>query len=148
MKSCFNLGIILPAALAGSLLVSCYPMPVERQFRPHDRPNETTTITSREQQQIKEQREAMRRRDEEREKENQVKRDPIPEPQPPKKEEPKPEPTKPKQDYSYAMPVPGHEGYVLSPYNGKQIDVRGIPSGTLVQDPTYPAAEKKFFRVP
>jgi hypothetical protein len=26
--------------------------------------------------------------------------------------------------------------------------VRDIPSGTLVQDPTYPAAEKKYFRVP
>jgi transcriptional regulator GlxA family with amidase domain len=30
----------------------------------------------------------------------------------------------------------------------KVIDVRDMPTGTLVQDPTYSAAEKKFFRVP
>jgi membrane-bound lytic murein transglycosylase len=53
-----------------------------------------------------------------------------------------------KPEYSYASKVPGKEGFVFSPYNNKVVDVRDIPSGTLVQDPTYPAAEKKYFRVP
>ena len=55
---------------------------------------------------------------------------------------------KPKGDYAFANPVPGKEGFVFSPYNNKLVDVRDIPSGTLVQDPTYPASEKKYFRVP
>lgn len=53
-----------------------------------------------------------------------------------------------KPEYSYASKVPGKDGFVFSPYNNKVVDVRDIPSGTLVQDPTYPAAEKKYFRVP
>jgi len=60
----------------------------------------------------------------------------------------KPAATVKKPEYSYASKVPGKEGFVFSPYNNKVVDVRDIPSGTLVQDPTYPAAEKKYFRVP
>ncbi|BCX49557.1 hypothetical protein HAHE_34650 [Haloferula helveola] len=61
-----------------------------------------------------------------------------------------PEPPKPapKPNNQVARPVPGKPGFVFSPYNNKIIDVKGIPSGTLVADPTYPAAEKKYFRVP
>lgn len=62
------------------------------------------------------------------------------------KEEPKVE--QKRTDYAFANKVPGKEGFVFSPYNNKVVDVRDIPSGTLVQDPTYPAAEKKYFRVP
>ncbi len=51
-------------------------------------------------------------------------------------------------DYAFANKVPGKEGFVFSPYNNKVVDVRDIPSGTLVQDPTYAASEKKYFRVP
>lgn len=51
-------------------------------------------------------------------------------------------------DYPFASKVPGKDGFVFSPYNKQVIDVREIPSGTLVQDPTYPASEKKYFRVP
>jgi hypothetical protein len=61
---------------------------------------------------------------------------------------PPPSPPKDKADYQYANKVPGKEGFVFSPYNNKVIDVRDIPSGQLVQDPTYPPAEKKYFRVP
>jgi hypothetical protein len=57
-------------------------------------------------------------------------------------------PTLPKTDYPFANKVPGKDGFVFSPYNNKVVDVRDIPSGTLVQDPTYPASEKKYFRVP
>lgn len=57
-------------------------------------------------------------------------------------------PVEKRGDYAFANPVPGKEGFVFSPYNNKLVDVRDIPSGTLVQDPTYPASEKKYFRVP
>ena len=53
-----------------------------------------------------------------------------------------------KREYVYANKVPGKDGFVFSPYNNKVVDVRDIPTGTLVMDPTYPAAEKKYFRVP
>jgi hypothetical protein len=47
-----------------------------------------------------------------------------------------------------ANSVPGKAGFVFSPYNNKIVDVRELSTGTLVADPTYPAAERKFFRVP
>ena len=60
-----------------------------------------------------------------------------------------PDPTPPKKsDYPFAQKVPGKEGFVFSPYNQKVVDVRDIPTGTLVSDPTYPESEKKHFRVP
>ncbi len=63
--------------------------------------------------------------------------------------DPTPPPVDPvRRDFPFANKVPGKDGFVFSPYNNKVVDVRDIPSGTLVQDPTYPAAEKKYFRVP
>ncbi len=60
-----------------------------------------------------------------------------------------PKPTVPKTtEYPYANPIPGKQGFVFNPYNNNPVDVRGIPSGTLVQDPTQAAAERKSFRVP
>jgi hypothetical protein len=47
-----------------------------------------------------------------------------------------------------ATAAPGKSGFVFSPYNNNVVDVRDIPSGTLVADPHYPASEKKYFRVP
>lgn len=55
---------------------------------------------------------------------------------------------KPKPDIPVAEAVQGKPGFVLSPFNNKVVDVRDIPPGTLVADPTYPMEEKKFFRVP
>ena len=56
-------------------------------------------------------------------------------------------------DYEFAKKAPGKEGFVLSPYNNKIIDVhdnagKPLPRGTLVSDPTYLETEKKYFRVP
>jgi hypothetical protein len=48
----------------------------------------------------------------------------------------------------FAEAVPGKPGFVRSPFDGKVIDVRGIPAGTLVADPNHPADEKHYFRVP
>lgn len=50
--------------------------------------------------------------------------------------------------YPVALAVPGREGFVLSPFNQKMVDVAGFKSGALVADPHYPLSEKKFFRVP
>jgi len=47
-----------------------------------------------------------------------------------------------------AAKAPGKPGYVLSPYTGKLILARGIPSGTVVPDPDSPASNKKYFRIP
>ena len=69
----------------------------------------------------------------------------IPDTTPDPKPKPKPNPG---PSVEVARPVPGKPGFVFSPYNNKIIDVKGIPSGTLVQDPNFPATEKKHFRVP
>ncbi len=68
---------------------------------------------------------------------------PTPNPEPPKP----PTERKP-SEYVFASKVPNKEGFVFSPYNNKIVDVRDIPSGTLVQDPTYTGAGKGYFRVP
>ncbi len=39
-------------------------------------------------------------------------------------------------------------GFVTNPFNGKVVDVRDIPPGTLVQDPSLPSDAKAYFRVP
>ncbi|MBB5352440.1 hypothetical protein HNR46_002685 [Haloferula luteola] len=62
--------------------------------------------------------------------------------------DPEPATPEPRNRARVARAVPGKPGFVFSPYNNKIIDVKGIPSGTLVQDPTYPASDKKYFRVP
>ena len=141
MKTKFLLSLPLVGCFA---FVSCYPIPDGPRGPRKPMPDES--VTSQDQQKIQEQRDRMKEREE------QVTEDTAGEMK--KTEEttttttstPKEE-TK-KGDYAFATPVPGKEGFVFSPYNNKLVDVRDIPSGTLVQDPTYPAAEKKYFRVP
>lgn len=78
---------------------------------------------------------------------------PEPGPAPDLKPEPQPEPEPPvvrppAGPRPVAIPVPGKDGFVFSPYNNKVIDVKGFAPGALVADPTYPMSERKFFRVP
>lgn len=110
-----------------------------------NQPEKKETVASNSQQKIREKRDDMKEKEQSRKRETAS----VP------KEKPKTttttstsKPAEKKGDYSFANPVPGKEGFVFSPYNNKLVDVRDIPSGTLVQDPTYPAAEKKYFRVP
>lgn len=140
------------AALGCVLLASCYPYNENPQKKPGTKPPEKI-LTAAEQQKIKEQRELARKQDEIK-KQEELKNNPPAEagggttpPTNPGNEGPKP-PTEAKRDFPYANKVPGKDGFVFSPYNNKVIDVREIPSGTLVQDPTYPAADMKRFRVP
>jgi hypothetical protein len=144
MKSKFLPCLPLIGCLA---FASCYQVPDKpRGPKP---PVQGETVTSEDQQKIQDQRDRMKEKEE---KEKTEATTDIPKEKPEETETTidKPDKTdeKPRSDYAFANPVPGKEGFVFSPYNNKLIDVRGIASGTLVQDPTYPASEKKYFRVP
>ena len=47
------------------------------------------------------------------------------------------------KNYPFATPVPNRPGFVFNPFNQKKVDVRGLPSGTLVSDPRDP--NQKFY---
>jgi cell wall-associated NlpC family hydrolase len=142
------------AAFGCVLLASCYPYD-EGQNKKQAQKTPQKTPTAAEQQKIKEQRESLK------EKEDLAKKEAVREPgtatttnttapaNPTTPGETAKPPTEEKRaDYAVANPVPGKPGYVFSPYNNKLVDVRDIPSGTLVQDPTYTGAGKGYFRVP
>ena len=136
--------ITLPCIAAGiGLLASCYPIPDEPRQR-QQQPVPAQSAEREDQQKIQEQRDRMREEAERRQQQARQEQDRT---QPRETPPPTTEPTQ-RTDYAFATPVPGKEGFVFSPYNNKVVDVRDIPSGTLVQDPTYPPSEKKYFRVP
>lgn len=131
---------LLPAcaALAAVTLSSCYVVPDPPPQNPEKKPE--ATLTDKEQQEIAAQREKKKQEEALKQKAEDPGAPPNPDATPPTQ--------KPKQSAPTATPVPGKEGYVFSPFNQKIVDVREIPSGTLVADPTYPPSEKKHFRVP
>ncbi|MCX6868452.1 MAG: hypothetical protein NTV46_20050 [Verrucomicrobia bacterium] len=131
------------AVLGCLLLASCYPV--------NENPNQkkvtktpAKVAANPDPQKIKEQ-EALKKKEQEELAQNNPPENPGASTQPTDKTKP---PVEAKRDYAFANKVPGKDGFVFSPYNNKVVDVRDIPTGTLVMDPTYPAAEKKFFRVP
>ncbi len=127
-------------------LVSCYPVP-DKPRGPKPNPNSAAgTVTSQDQMKIQEQRDKMKAAEKKKREAEQAANEMTDGPTDTTTTD-KPV-TEKKADYAFANPVPGKEGFVFSPYNNKLVDVRDIPSGTLVQDPTYPASEKKYFRVP
>jgi hypothetical protein len=147
MKSTFLFSLSLIFSLVFS---SCYRIPDKpRQPRKQiQNASREPSISSETQQKLQEQRDKMKETEsvvtekkevleETKEKVEAAVEKPIEKPAAPKRKE-----------YAFANPVPGKPGFVFSPYNNELVDVRDIPSGTLVQDPTYPAAEKKYFRVP
>jgi len=142
-----NLRLILPVSAAILFAASCTPYvepPPEAPTDPAAR-----KPTPEEQAKIKEQREKKKKEGEDTTKTEDT--TPGGEPTEPKTTPPgdSTEPKKPeKVEYKVAKPVPGKTGFVFSPFNNKVIDVKDIPSGRLVADPTYPASEKKYFRVP
>jgi hypothetical protein len=147
--------LIQAACLAGALVASCTPYPEtqKRPIPPQGPQAQQGTVTGDEQQKLKEERqraaeEAERQQAEAGQTMGGGNATTGTTPAGGTGTTPAGGETKPKRDYDFATPVPGKAGFVLSPYNGKVIDVRDIPSGTLVQDPTYPASEKKYFRVP
>ncbi len=138
-------------------LASCYPYD-ESQGKKPTKKKAQQSVTTPEQQKVQEQRDALKQKEAEKPLEasatttsTTTSTPPInaaapgisgqPAPTPPTVVEKRPE-------YKFAQNVPGKDGFVLSPYNGKVVDVRDIPSGTLVQDPTYTGDGKGYFRVP
>ncbi len=57
------------------------------------------------------------------------------------------DPVKPQSKYRTAMSIPGKPGFVYNPWTNRSVDVRGIPSGTLIRDPNDGDPTHKF-RVP
>ena len=131
------------AAIGCVLLASCYPVNEHpRQQRRPKAPDQTAA--TQDAQKLKEQ-DTLKQKEQDAQAQSNLNANPGT--TPPPIEKPKP-PVEPKRDYAVANKVPGKDGFVFSPYNNKVVDVRDIPTGTLVQDPTYPPAEKKYFRVP
>lgn len=137
----------LAAALCVAL-ASCYPYPENQQQKKTTQAPQKLTA---EQEKLKKQ-EDLKKKQEEELKNTQPSPSDVTQTPPDNTTLPQnntPPPVEPKRnEYAFANKVPGKEGFVFSPYNNKVVDVRDIPSGTLVQDPTYPASEKKYFRVP
>lgn len=142
------------AAAGCILLASCYPYDERRDRRQPPTGPPQKSISSPEQQKVQEQRDKLK------EKETEKKKTEIAEAPPESSTSsgsgtvggasatPKPPVEEKRSDFAFANKVPGKEGFVFSPYNNKIVDVREIPSGTLVQDPTYTGAGKGYFRVP
>jgi hypothetical protein len=138
----FHLFLTLPL-ISCFALVSCFPIPKDKPKKPTQG---GATLTSEEQQEIEKQRELLRQQ--ELAKQNELTNPETPPTNVTQNTVVDTPTIKPKSDYPFGTPVPGKEGFVFSPYNNKLLDVRGIASGTLVQDTTYPPTEKKYFRVP
>jgi len=134
-------------ALGCVLLASCYPYNENQIKKPVNKP-EQKVLTPAEQKKIQEERDLMKQKEEARKKDGLVNGMPPETSTSPTGDLPKPTPPNNKPEYKFASKVPGKEGFVFSPYNNKVVDVRDIPSGTLVQDPTYTGDGKGYFRVP
>ncbi len=136
----------LAAALCVAL-VSCYPYPESQHQKKATQSQQKLTT---EQEKLKKEEDLKKKQEEELKQTQQTPGDVTQTPPDNStQQQTTPPPVEPKRnEYAFANKVPGKEGFVFSPYNNKVVDVRDIPSGTLVQDPTYPASEKKYFRVP
>lgn len=125
---------------AAAVLASCAPYPPEppRHLGPLPLPD-TITPEYKTPEEIARDQEAAARRAAERKREQEAReREAISKPATP------PKPDKPK--YPKATAIPGKAGHVFNPYTNDPVDVRGIPSGSLVTDPND--AESRKFRVP
>lgn len=132
------------------MLASCYPYQENPQKKKANQPPQQSAPTRQEKPQQTEA-EKRKQQEEELKQQNAATTPPAEKPAAGNKtpaESPKPPVEEKRTEYAFANKVPGKEGFVFSPYNNKVVDVRDIPSGTLVQDPTYPPSEKKYFRVP
>ncbi|MCP5535684.1 MAG: hypothetical protein H7A51_05540 [Akkermansiaceae bacterium] len=133
----FSKSILLPLG-AIALVGACAPYPptpVPQPVGPPQQNDGQPALTDEEQRQIDENRERLRRQEENRQ--NDVGRNDLPD---------KPvTPAKPK--YPTASAVPGKPGFVFNPYTHNIVDVKGIGSGKLCRDPEDADPTHKF-RVP
>ena len=151
---------VLPClvAIATVWVVSCHPYP---EGRPNPRgpkpvtvkptPEKTEAEKLKEKEQLakeKKAKEAKKKAEEEEKKAKEGEQPPTTGGNENKEPEKPPVVIEKRAEYEVAKKAPGREGFVLSPYNKKLVDVRGFKSGDLVADPTYDKSEKKYFRVP
>lgn len=141
------------ALVTGLLILSCAPYPEDQpQPKPPADPAQNKTVTSEDQQKLQEERKRAAEEAEKKMTEQEQRAEQggtaAGDPAATGGSGGGTKPAGERKDWPFASPVPGKTGFVFSPYNNKVIDVRDIPSGMLVQDPTYPASEKKYFRVP
>lgn len=135
------------AGLGAILLASCHPYN-EHPGRQPTRPPVQKTVTSPEQQKVREDRDRMKQEEAKNKEEMKGSAAETGTTTQTSEATPKPQIEEKHADYAVANKVPGKDGFVFSPYNNKVVDVRDIPKGTLVQDPTYTGAGKGYFRVP
>lgn len=147
-----NLRLILPACASIFLAASCTPYVEPPPEAPAD-PAQRSLTEAEQQAKIREQREQLKKEQEDGNLPDKKKASEGDEMA--AKDDGAPAPVKNKTtapdgkgEPPVARPVPGKPGFVFSPFNNKIIDVKGIPAGKLVSDPTYPVSEKKHFRVP
>ena len=127
--------ILLPIGVGALLMGACAPYPPAPN--PYPGPPTAQTdgqqdLTSEQQRQIDENRERLKRQEEDRA--NDIGRN-----------NPPSNPVKPK--YPTAAAVPGKPGFVFNPYTHNIVDVDGIGSGKLCRDPEDSDPTHKF-RVP
>ena len=141
------------AAIACLLFASCYPVNENPEPKPAAKQPDKTAATA-EAEKLKEE-EAAKKKD--KEKSDVAQEKPTEKPdattEPGTSDKPKSSTESKGKSYPVAIRAPGRENCVLSPYNNKLVSTlddnnKPLPTGTLVQDPSYPASEKKFFRVP
>jgi hypothetical protein len=65
---------------------------------------------------------------------------PIPIPTPETNTQPTPTPP----EYRTAAAIPGKPGFLFNPWTNGEVDVRGVPPGSLVRDPKDPNPDHKF----
>lgn len=145
-------------AASCALVTSCYPPypPYEEPRGPRHAPpvpRNETTLNDEGQRQLDEARRRLEAEERiKRLNDGRVENDPPARHAPPRDIEPSitppvVPPVVPSATYQYASKIPGKPGYVFNPFTQNQVDVRGIPSGTLVRDPNDSDPTHKF-RVP
>ena len=147
--------LVLSAAALAVLCSSCRPIgaPPEKKNPPVNKLTPEEEAKKKEEEERKKAEEELKKKQEEEAAANNGNLPPADGAPPPPPPHTPPPTNNTRPDYPFANKVPGKDGFVFSPYNNKVIEVRDdqgrpIPSGTLVADPTYPPAEKKYFRVP
>lgn len=153
-----SFGRLSTLAFVSALFVSCSPFPPDSPFGentayiPYAEKVETTQYSdaTTSHTEIAKQKEANRRRLAAKKKldagawqENQAENKVNTETEITKKSAP---PTKPKSKYPTAQRT--REGFVKNPYTGAEVDVRGMPGGSLVYDPDDPNYATNRFRIP
>ncbi|MGJ8697872.1 MAG: hypothetical protein ACSHYF_16255 [Verrucomicrobiaceae bacterium] len=143
---------LLALILTGAFLVSCAPYPPEGPFNPNPATAEKVVPeVTKKQSEVERQKEENRKRLAAKKRAEAKKRaaDRAADREAEGSREvttPKPPEVKPKSKYPTASRT--RPGFVKNPYTGAEVDVRGVPGGSLVIDPDDPNKATNKFRIP